>query len=43
VLHSPYWVLAGETYPIRKRALWAGACTLPLFGLMQRFADGKWG
>ena len=31
-LHSPYCMLAGESYPARKRGRWAGACTLPLFG-----------
>ena len=31
-LHSPYRMLAGESYPARKRGLWAGTCTLPLFG-----------
>jgi len=25
-------MLAGETYPARKRGLWTRTCTLPLFG-----------
>ena len=35
-LHSPFGVLAGESYPIRKWVLWAGTCTLPMFGLAQK-------
>ena len=35
-------MLAGESYPARKRALWAGTCTLPLFG-PRRLADRQRG
>lgn len=34
-------LLAGESYPIRKWDLWAGKCTLPMFGRGRAVGDQR--
>ncbi len=43
LLHFPFGMLAGETYPIRMRVLWVGKCTLPMFGSRRSLAGDHCG